>query len=69
MLFPLRKRSNEKLISLQSEATEKERALKELMENLALVDEATIMKWNVDKNIKEEAGGAPFLLIQPDELY
>ena len=53
---------------MQSESSEKEKALKELMEHLSLVEEFSITKWNVDKNIKEESGGAPFLLIQPEEL-
>jgi len=33
-----------------------------MLENLFLIDSPSLAKWNADKTVKEETGGAPFLL-------
>jgi hypothetical protein len=35
---------------------------------MVLVDQPTIPKWNIDKSVKEEKGGEPFLLAADAEL-
>ena len=46
----------------QSESSERDEILKNLFSTLVLVSPSSIPKWNVDKSVKEEKGGEPFLL-------
>jgi hypothetical protein len=38
--------------------------LNNLFSTLVLVDAPSIPRWNVDKSVKEEKGGEPFMLIE-----
>ena len=55
----------EVVLYLQSEMIEdEEEILNNLFSSLFLVHPPSIARWNVDKSVKEEKGGEPFMVIQ-----
>ena len=53
------------VLYLQSEMLEdQEEILNNLFSSLVLVHPPSIARWNVDKSVKEEKGGEPFMVIQ-----
>ena len=49
------------------DSTDRDEGVRKLFNDLVLVQKPNIAKWNVDRSIKEDKGGEPFLLKYPQK--